>query len=49
MRALMSRNSRLASVLVMPQNDSEQVENAASTFFMRPLWTSCDRNGVVGR
>ena len=45
----MSRNSRPASVLVMPQNDSEQVENAASTFFMRPLWTRSERKGVVGR
>ena len=31
----------------MPQKDSEQVEKAASTFFMRPLCTSCERNGVV--
>ena len=45
----MSRNSRPDSVLVMPQNDSEQVENAFATFFMRPLWTRLERNGVVGR
>ena len=29
-----------ASVLVMPQKDSEQVEKAVSTFFIRPLFTS---------
>ena len=45
----MSRNSRLASVLVIPQKDSEQVENAEMTFFIDPFRTSCERNGVVGR
>ena len=37
------------NVLVMPQNDSEQLENAVSTFFMRPLCTRSERKGVVGR